>query len=232
MTNRWQWLMCLLFLLVSGCAEGPFWQMGRYSPWVVRKWDAEEAVANTLFKKKREMNETVRVALAGTPAARDAAAATLAETALRDPILLTRLQAIKMLGQLNCQVSHDALDQLGHEPDADIRLATIEAWRKMPATSALPALQLLVGSDTNIDVRLSATRALGDFPGQASVNALRLALTDNDPAIQLRATESLGRVTGETFGANVARWKNYVNQTAGSSHIDTASQTAPNSLQR
>jgi HEAT repeat protein len=206
--------------------------MGQYSPWVVRKWDAEEAVANTLFKKKREMNEAVRAAAAGTQAVQDETAAKLAETALRDPIILTRLQAIKMLGQLNCQVSHEALDQLGHEPDIDVRLAVVEAWRKMPATSAVPALQSLVGSDTNVDVRLAATRALGDFPGQASVQALRLALTDGDPAIQLRATESLGRVTGESFGANVASWKNYVNQTAGSRQVDTAAQADPNSLQR
>jgi HEAT repeat protein len=217
--------LCILLLVAClvGCAEGPFWRMGKLSPWAREKWAAEEAIADTTFKTKREMNELVATALKGSANEREQAARELSGKALQNPILLTRLQAIRVLGQLDCETTHETLATLSRDPNTDVRLAVIQSWEKMPATVAVPALQGLIANDTNVDVRLAATRALGEYPGEQSLRALNLALTDRDPAIQLRATESLEKVSGRELGRNVKQWQEYVAQTIG----DTpAAQTA------
>lgn len=207
-------VLCLGLLLV-GCAEGPFWRMGKMTPWAREKWAAEEAIADTTFKTKREMNELVNSALNGSANDRDQAAQELSGKALQNSILLTRLQAIRMLGQLDCETTHETLATLTRDPNTDVRLAVVQSWEKMPAQVAVPALQNLIASDTNVDVRLAATRALGQFPGEQSLRALNLALTDRDPAIQLRATESLTKVTGRAPSKNVKEWQEYIAQTIG-----------------
>lgn len=206
---------CLLLLgvsLFSACAEGPLWRTGNLSPWVREQWSAEEQIADTLFKRKREMNEAVSSVLNGPTQQQDKVAIELSEIVRNDQVLLLRLNAVHLLGQLNCPESIDALKQASADPDPDIRIAAIQSWQNMSANIAIGQLQEIIGSDTNTDVRLAATRALGNFTGENAVRALALALTDSDPALQVRATESLQSVTGENIGADVAAWQNFVQQ--------------------
>ena len=75
-------------------------------------------------------------------------------------------------------------------------------------------------------------------PGRRIVEALALALEDNNPALQVRATESLRGVTGENIGRDVAAWKRFILQSnptsspADSTRIDeprnSAESTADN----
>ena len=205
----------LLFLAVSlfsACAEGPLWRTGSLSPWVREQWSAEEQIADTLFKRKREMNEAVSNVLNSPTQEQDKIARELSEIVRNDQVLLLRLNAVHLLGQLNCPESIDALKQASTDPDPDIRIAAIQSWKNLSANVAIGQLQEIIGSDTNTDVRLAATRALGNFTGENAVRALALALTDSDPALQVRATESLRSVTGENIGADVAAWQNFVQQ--------------------
>ncbi len=230
--KRSPFLILALGLLLAGCAEGPFWRMAQWTPWAREKWAAEEAIANTTFKTKREMNELVEQALQGSANDQERAARELAAKASESSILLTRLQAIRMLGRLDCETSHQTLAELGNDPSTDIRLAVVQSWENMPGKLAVPALQQLIASDTNVDVRLAATRALGRFPGEQSLRALNLALTDRDPAIQLRATESLAKVSGQSLGRNVKAWQEYVAQTIGETSTTRTASDSPSATRR
>ena len=198
--------------LCSGCAEGPLWRTGKYMPWVQSQWAEEEKIADTLFSRKRRLSELARGAINGPVEQQQRAAAALREATERRNPLLLRLHAVSLLGQLNCPESIDALGQLSSSRDSDVRLAAVSAWTNMPPDQAIPRLQQILGSDTDIDVRLAATRALSNFTGQQAVAAISLALEDPDPALQLRAAESLSKVTGESFGNNVQAWQAYVNE--------------------
>jgi hypothetical protein len=44
---------------LSGCAEGPLWRAGQYNPWVRSQWAEEEKIADTLFTRKRRMENVV-----------------------------------------------------------------------------------------------------------------------------------------------------------------------------
>ena len=200
----------LALTLLPACAEGPLWRTGNLAPWVRDQWLAEEQIADTLFKQKREMNESVAEVLNAPSQEQDKVAIELAEIARHNQVLLLRLNAVRLLGELNCPEANDALEQAVKDPDPDIRIEAIQSWQQKPARVAIAQLQEVIGSDTNTDVRLAATRALGNFTGENAVRALSLALTDSDPALQVRATESLKNATGQDIGADVAAWQDFV----------------------
>jgi HEAT repeat protein len=205
--------MIALILIISvqlGCSEGPFWRTGRLSPWAREKWQAEEQIADTLFERKRQLNELVSTARSADMNTRQQAASRLHEIVLRDQVLLMRLYAVQLLGQIDCPESVAALRDASKDPDPDVRIAAVKSWQKQPADTAINELQEIIASDTHIDVRVAATTALGQFSGTRAIRALSYALTDSNPALQVRATESLAQVTGENIGADVARWQDYI----------------------
>jgi hypothetical protein len=206
-----------------GCAEGPFWRAGKMTPWAQKQWAAEEQIADSLFARKRKMTESVDAAIGGPLEDQQRVAQELAEVLYRDHVLLLRIHSVKLLGQLDCPAAVKALVDASQDHTSDIRIEAIKAWGNLPPDTAIPHLQQMIGSDTDIDVRLAATRTLGNFSGQKAVSAIALALDDRNPALQLRAAESLGRVTGEQFGRDISAWQQYVQNT-------TPDQMRPNDL--
>ena len=210
----------------SGCSEGPLWRSGKYSPWVRNKWAEEEKIADTLFTRKRRMESVVQNALNGPINTQEEAAQALSDIVFRDKVLLMRLHAVRLLGQLrNSPTAVETLTKASSDNDRDIRLAAIDSWKTLGTDAAVPQLQEIIGSDTDIDVRLAATEALGHFPGRSSVSALALSLNDRNPALQVRATESLRKVTGEPLGRNVVAWQKYVENVAPQNIMATPATT-------
>lgn len=212
-------------LLLWGCAEGPLWRTGGYVPWARDKWQAEEEIAQTSFERKRQLNDMVDRAKAGSTAEKSSAASQLAEVVQRDPVLLMRLHAVALLGQLDSPQAIETLKLASRDSDSQVRLAAVNSWKAQPAAVAVAQLQEIIGSDTDVDVRLAATRVLGDFSGRDAVNALSLALTDSNPAIQFRATESLEKITGERIGVDVASWQSYIAAQSGESEIEQTAKS-------
>ena len=204
------------------------WRSGKYAPWVRSKWSEESKIADTLFIRKQRMTESVDRVINAPVEQQQAVAEELSEIVHRDPVLLLRLHGVKLCSQLSCPAAIQTLEDASRDYNADIRIAAIKAWEKKPAESALPQLQEIIGSDTNVDVRLAATRAIGSFSGRQAVEALSLALNDPDPALQIRATESLQSATGEPLGRDVLAWQDYVTRFSSES-TSTLNQQKSNS---
>jgi hypothetical protein len=219
-------LISVAVLVTAGCAKGLFWKTGNLSPWARNKWAEEEKIANTLFTKKRRMDESVVAAKNGSPESRQSAAEELGKILATDSVLLIRLHAVKLLGELDSPAAIDALEDASQDSDADLRITAVEAWRKKSPDLAVPQLQSMIGGDTNIDVRIAATRALGDFSGVQAVRALGMALNDPDPALQLRAADSLRASTGQPFGQDILAWQSYVQQQSGNDGHAPPTRTA------
>lgn len=203
-------LTTVVLYQIVGCAEGPLWRSGQYNPWVRNQWAEEEKIADTLFTRKRRMESVVAQAANASIDVQEEAALALSDIIFRDKVLLMRLHAVQLLGKLSCPTAQETLMKASRDNEKDIRLAAVRSWKTMSPDVAVGQLQEIIGSDTDIDVRLAATEALGAFPGRASVAALGMSLNDRDPALQIRATESLQRVTGESLGRNVVAWQEYV----------------------
>lgn len=216
-----------LAVFLPGCAEGIFWRLGRFSPRVVEQWEQEEQIANSVFERKRQMQEAASRALAEGGDSLNRAARELGQTAISEPILINRVEAVRQLSRLNCPVTWEALQRASLDPEPEVRLAVVQAWQGMSMEQAVPALAAVFESDASVDVRLAAVRSLGNFQGQSSRAALQKALNDADPAIQLRATESLARVTGQSLGPDVRAWAQYLKGDAGNdAPVRQASQPA------
>lgn len=204
-------LLAIAICAVPGCAKRPFSSLAEIrAPWAVDSPEDEAHLADTLFEKKRRMEAAVAVAQGGPVEQQQRVAQGLREIIRRDPILLLRLHAVNLAKLLRCPAATGALQDASTDSSADIRIAAVKAWESMPADQAVPQLQEMIGSDTNVDVRLSATKALGKFSGRQAVGAISLALNDPDPALQLRAMESLASASGENLGLSVSAWKDYV----------------------
>ena len=146
--------------------------------------------------KKREMREQVEFAINGTQQDQQNAAKFLAEIVRRDSILLHRIYAVKLLGQLDCPASLKALQEATEDSNSEIRIAAIGSLEQLPADNSLPRLQEILMDDTNnTDVRLAAARAIGEFSGEQAITAVAVALDDQDPALQRR----VHAVVGEDF---------------------------------
>jgi hypothetical protein len=89
-------------------------------------------------------------------------------------------------------------------------MAVVHACSKRQDLESIQILQQMIGGDTDVDIRLAATRALQHSKGPQAIQALALALDDPNPALQLRAAESLAVVTGERLGNDIGAWREYV----------------------
>lgn len=232
-TARLRQLIVIVFAATAiqlfGCAEGPLWKSGKYAPWARNQWAAEEEIADTLFSRKRKMSEAVAAVIGAPVEDQQRVAQTISEVVLRDPVLLLRLHGVKLLGKLQCPLANQTLQNASKDNNPDIRIAAVKSWQGMEAQTAIPQLQSIIGSDTNIDVRLAATRALSNFNGQQAISATSLALQDDDPALQLRAVESLQKITGEQIGRDVSKWKQYVSNVVPTTDQIASQATAPKS---
>jgi HEAT repeat protein len=226
------WITTSLAFL-TGCTDGPLWRSGYLSPWARETWAEEEELAETLMTKRQRLDDLVTQALQAGPAEQVAAADKLAEVATKDSVILVRMHAVRLLGQLPVDRAAEALHAASRDASPDVRMAAVDAWKRRGGDAAAAALVEMCSSDTNHDVRLASTRALAAFPQGAAVRAVGMTLDDPDPAIQMQATEALAQMTGQSLGADVPAWKRYLDETFGPSSTQTVDQaSAPTALQR
>ncbi|HEY5313276.1 MAG TPA: HEAT repeat domain-containing protein [Pirellulales bacterium] len=125
-----------------------------------------------------------------------------------DPLM--RAEILRTLAVYPTEAATKMLTAGLKDTDSDVRIACCEAWSKRKGHDATRLLSEMLTSDTNIDVRMAAARALGETGDPTATAALAQALEDHDPAMQYRAVQSLRKLTGKHYGDNVAVWREYV----------------------
>lgn len=209
-------LFAFALVLISGCAEGMFWKTGYLSPWVRQQWSEEEQIAATLFSKRTQMREMLDAALAGGASEQQQASDHLAQIVSSDPILLLRIEATRLLGELPTETSAEALKLATRDREVQVRSSAVRALEKFGGEDAGYLLSKMAREDADTDVRIAATAALGNFNGPNVSETLSQMIRDPNPAMQLRAAESLARVTGQNFGADIQAWQAYMDRTTTS----------------
>lgn len=134
-----------------------------------------------------------------------------------DPAI--RAHIIRTLAMFPTEGATAALSAALADPDPRVKIAACEAWGKRGGPEAAASLAEMLSDHTrpnvkeDCDVRLAATRALGDVGDQNAMAGLALALEDPNPAMQYRAVESLQKVTGKK-SSNVEAWRQAVKSPA------------------
>ncbi len=201
----------LLFSAVVGCGERQFADWGLVDPWARNSWKEDERFGPTYHTKRAELKRRRETLPNLSPDDQERAAIELSER-LRDeqhPVL--RSDLIRALAVLPSETASAALAQAVNDSDADVRVVACEALGKRGGEQARQTLAQVLGSDTDPDVRIAATRELGRFKNDPqAMQALKLALDENNPALQYRAVESLKGMSGRDYGSDMIAWREYI----------------------
>ncbi|MGI9515780.1 MAG: HEAT repeat domain-containing protein [Pirellulaceae bacterium] len=226
MKTRCVYLLTIVSVVVSlvGCAEGPLWKTGYLSPWARQQWANEEQIAATLFTKRNSFREMVDNALQAGTEKQEEASEFLADVVTRDPVLLLRMEATRLLAELPTETAENALQIASRDRQVEVRMAALKAWEQRGDATAEQVLIQMLRTDDDTNIRIGAAAALGQFSGEQVTNALAEVIDDPNPAMQLRAAESLAAVTGENHGRDIQAWQEFLNDALESPVEQTASQ--------
>lgn len=210
--RRYFALILTLFSLPSlGCGERPFADWGLVDPWSRRSWKEDERFGPTYHAKREELRKRRENVRSLSPEEQERAAVELAARLQEERHPVLRTDIIRTLGELPSPVATEALRAAVNDQEANVRVVACEAWGKRGGEDARVVLAQVLGSDTDVDVRMAATRELGRFKDDPqAMQALKLALDENNPALQFRAVESLRNMSGKDYGADMVAWKEFV----------------------
>jgi HEAT repeat protein len=122
-----------------------------------------------------------------------------------------RAELVRTLGEFGVDSGETAVVAAMSDESSHVRIAASRALGRRPTQVGFQALSRAVSDDGSLDVRIAATRELKQFTEFEAEPALRPALDDNDPALQLAAMQSLQTLTGRTqYGNSVATWREYL----------------------
>lgn len=198
-----------LILALSGCADGPL-GLARYNPVLIDEWKQDEKYGASFHKRLEEMQEWERRG-SNLPAAQQMQISQeLNELVRSEQNVVLVAQAVRTQAALPQEAALESLRFATTHPQAEVRVAACRAWGRKGGNEAAETLARVLGSDTDVDVRVEAARELKRFPSPAAVQSLGVALDDPNPALQHRCVESLKVVTGKNFGEDVRAWREYV----------------------
>ncbi len=203
----WFLLLGATLLLPAGCADGPLFYVVSLSPSRRQEWAADERYEPTLHRQLDEVHSVRDTAGSMTVAEQKHWAHEMKYLLETQQSPLLRAAAVDALAELAVPEADSGLALALKDKDPTVRIAACRAWAQHGGKQAIEHLAEMLGSDTNLDVRLAAAKALGRFKDPTAYEALGLALDDSDPALQYRAVESLKEASGRDFGNDLDAWR-------------------------
>jgi HEAT repeat protein len=120
---------------------------------------------------------------------------------------LVRAQIVRTLAVYPAASAAATLTRARSDSHDFVRRAACVAWGRRGGPDAVANLAGVLREEKNGDVRQEAVRALGSIADPGAVQALAIALEDNNVAIQHQAMISLESTTGKYFGKDVNAWR-------------------------
>jgi len=211
-SNRWMVLaLCLGTVLTAGCAD-----MGASTRHSWKKfWGYVDDHPNrpniqSPHERVLELQALADEAPRRTQLEQEEVSANLAQAIRTELDPLIRAEIVRALASFQTTTATAVMTAGLNDPDSRVRVACCESLGKRPGPEAVQALGEALTNDSDMSVRLAAARALGETGDTAAVAPLGLALDESDPAMQLRAVESLRAITGREYGQDVNAWREYV----------------------
>lgn len=134
----------------------------------------------------------------------------LAEKIQAEPDPLVREEIVRTAARFQSPLVERILLASLNDNDPYVRQTGCRLLGSRGTGSAVAELGRVAREDSEIDVRLAATRALGELQDPAAVPHLTAGLHDLDPAIQLTTVESLQLASGQDLGSDVGAWRDWV----------------------
>jgi len=168
----------------------------------------ERLVAKGSKHRSPVVREQVTLAIGeARPTALDWAA--LLGQALDDDSPAVRAVAIRELSRARVDARLDRIIELAADPSESVRAEVPGALTRLGGSRALPQLKILL-KDPRWRVRLETIGALADLRTPEVVELLILTMETERGRLQEDIVRQLERLTGQTFGFDVASWKSFV----------------------
>jgi hypothetical protein len=202
---------CALAAVFAGCADGPIPETKALNPWVRKAWAEDEQRVTTYHKKVADLAELRKKAPHMPPAEQEETSAQLATRLQEEKAPVLRTEFVRTLAEFPTSTAQQAVLAALNDDAPSVRIVACAAAGKQPTTEGFQSLSEIVRSNAELDVRVAAARELGKFRGFNAAPALRPALDDRDPALQLAAVQSLESLEGHTeYRRNVAVWREHL----------------------
>ncbi len=176
--------------------------------WGTKKPDSLPGV-KTADQQIQELKGLAAKAAQASPDGRQRVANELSQHLQHEEDPMVRVELIRTLAVYPTPQSAAMLTAGLSDADPAVRIACCNVWGRTKGKDAIKELGRVLGSDTNVDVRLAAARALGQTGDPAAVAPLGDALADSDPAIQFRTIESLKKISGRDYGSDTRAWQQF-----------------------
>lgn len=198
-------VLLLALVVLPGCAQSG-WSLW---PWGQKKPTPNQFGIISPAEKRDGLRKLSDKARGGSDEERRRTTEILAELVQKERDPLIRADIVRALENYPNEKSLAVLLAAMKDPEPDVRVVACEVLGRRKGPDVVPALSQTLTNDLDVDVRLAAAEALGQCRDASAKPALAQALDDANPAMQYRAVESLRLVTGQDFGNDVARWRQY-----------------------
>jgi hypothetical protein len=120
-----------------------------------------------------------------------------------------RAAIVEALGVCNTALAIQGLREAAVDAERDVRIVACEALGRRADADSVNLLAQVLGSDTDMDVRLAAARSLAGIDSPTALRALGTALDDQSPALQYRVIQSLRAVSPHDYGGDLGAWRQF-----------------------
>jgi HEAT repeat protein len=204
-------ITALSLSLLTGCADGPIPETKVLNPWVRKQWAEDEQRITTFHRKVADLAELRKKAASMSQAEREDTAVNLAARLKEEKYAVLRTEFVRTLAALQTPVAQQAVLASVTDEDSSVRVLALKALGHKPTSEGYEALANAVTNDSDPDVRVVAARELSKFRAFDATKALRPALDDRDPALQLVAMQSLETLDGHSeYRRNPAVWREHL----------------------
>jgi hypothetical protein len=124
-----------------------------------------------------------------------------------EPDPLVRLAVVETIAEFRTPMAQKVLEAGLSDDDKWVRIACCRELGERGDAASVAKLAAALRNDSDIDVRVAATSALGKFNSPETMKALVVALDDRDPALQYVGVQSLKSITGKDYGPSVDAWR-------------------------
>lgn len=202
--------IALSSVTVVGCADGPFYEMKKLSPWHQREWRKDRELGPTYGQRLEELELLSKKLPSMSTADKERWTTVLEKLATKDTSPEIRGKSVTLLARIDSTVSTQAINKAAGDDVEKVRLAACKALAVRKDTEARNMLMSLAETDESAQVRQAAISGLAHFDDEEVRKTLANVLDDTNPAVQHQAVLALRSMTGKDYGGDFDSWRKFV----------------------
>ena len=200
-------IVTTLCLLACGCQDGPFYALKRVNPFFpMHEWKRDRDLGVTDHERRQEL-ESLAGQIGDMNATDQAFWGThLGRIMNNDPSPEMRRLSVLAASRMTDPGAMDLIEQGLDDANLKVQMEACRSLGKRPEPEAAQMLASTLGTTTEVDVKNSAIKALGNHKGSVPIDSLRVVLDGQDPATIDLAMSSLRGVMGKDLGNDPKQW--------------------------